>query len=82
LFRKDLSCFQTITSFANKARLGGQSLANLQTHPFAPFHKELIDFTDLMDKLQLKIEDSRLLPLPFSIERVNTKSRGAVANFI
>jgi hypothetical protein len=54
---------QTIVSFANKGRLGGQSLANLQSHPFAKFQKELVAFADLMEKLQLKIEDSKLVEL-------------------
>ena len=54
-----LTFFQTITSFANKALLGGQSLENLKSHPFAQFQKELVDFTNFMEKLQLKIEDSR-----------------------
>jgi hypothetical protein len=51
--------FQTLTSFANKVKLGGQCLANLRDHPFAPFQKQIVDFTNLMDKLQVKIEDSK-----------------------
>ena len=54
-----ITALQTITSYANKALLGGQSLENLKSHPFANFQKELVDFTNLMEKLQLKIEDSR-----------------------
>jgi hypothetical protein len=48
-----------LTSFANKAKLSGQSLLNLKDHPFAPFQKQLIEFTELMDKLQVKLEDAK-----------------------
>ena len=52
-----------MTSFANKAKLGGQSLLNLKDHPFAPFQKQLIEFTELMDKLQVKLEDAKYVIL-------------------
>ena len=58
-----LPLFQTIMSHAQKLNLGGKSYCPTQTHPFAPFHQELLQISELMDKLYNQLDEEPRLAL-------------------
>ena len=58
-----LPLFQTIMSHAQKLKLGGKSYCPTESHPFAPFHKELLLISELMDKLYNQLDEEPKLAL-------------------
>ena len=58
-----LPLFQTIMSHAQKLTLGGKSYCPTETHPFAPFHQELLQISELMDKLYNQLDEEPKLAL-------------------
>ena len=47
----------SIVSYAAKLQLGGKSYAPTEDHAFFNFSKELVDFSNFMNKLHDKLED-------------------------
>ena len=50
----------SIVSYAAKLQLGGKSYAPTEDHAFFNFSKELVDFSNFMNKLHDKLEDETI----------------------